>query len=83
MGFDILFRVIGRISEDARIKASSYSVEAHDDDPMYVRLDKFVIQENTPLLMKELPPTMGEKGFVRTLAANVFSGEILEFVWQL
>lgn len=62
---------------------SLYAIKAHYNDSVYIGFDEFVIEKDAPLFMEELTSTMGEEGFVWSLAAYVLRSKIFEIIWQL
>ena len=58
---NILLRVISRISQNSRIQLSFYSIGTLDYKSMFVRIDKLVIKEFSPLSMEEFSVTMREE----------------------
>jgi hypothetical protein len=52
MKFDSLFWIIGRISEDPRVKTTLDSITTAYHNSMLAGFHKFVIEHNGPLRMK-------------------------------
>lgn len=61
----------------------SYTIKTRYNNTVDVYFNKFVVQKNTPLLVKELTPTMGEKGCVWTFTIYVLGGDVFEIVGEL
>ena len=83
MEIDPLFWIIGRISEDPRVKAMLNSITTAYHDSMFAGFYKFVIEQNSPLRMKEFPVAMCHEVSTGTFTTEVLRGKILETIWKL
>ena len=60
-GSDLLFRVVGGVSEYPRINPTSYPVRACDNDPVYHCMNEVVIKNVFPNGLNELAPAVSHE----------------------
>jgi hypothetical protein len=79
----LLFWIICRVCEYARVNPTTDAITAFDDNSMPICLKELIIQNNQPLSMKHLSMTMSHKNTVRSLPTYMFHCESFKAVWKL
>jgi hypothetical protein len=70
------------VCENPDIKVSLYPVTASDDNSMFPSFNEFIVENDFPLRMHELPVTESHEHVVRDiLASYLFDSEIFERIW--
>lgn len=83
MEFGSLFRIVSRVSENLRVKATLYSITTEYYNSMLAGLHKLIVKQNFPLCMIEFPMTVCHEVSTGSLTTEVFRGEIFETIWKL
>ena len=79
-----LLQVVCRIGGNLWIKLLQNSIRAQDDNAMLPCFQKFIVKQNFPLLMHELPSTMSCKcGSWCTAPCCLTWSKLLERIWKL
>jgi hypothetical protein len=78
---NLLFWIVGRICEDARIKAMLNAITAHDNYAMFICLKEFIVQNDIDLFMKQFPSAICKECTSRALPTSVLGGEMFKLIW--
>lgn len=72
----LLFRIVTRISKNPWEEAPLLPVRAHENDATLHSIKKLLVEEGSPLLMKELPATISEQGLRRESSSILLAQKV-------
>ena len=83
MRCNLLFRIVSGINENPGVKPLFLAITADNNYPMFIGLEKLIIQNGTPLSMEKLRVAKGMLGLVNANLPGLIQKEVLKIIWKL